>query len=155
MLLAIRESREFIVAPQFVQEGPENSYMTQSLTAFNAVLIGQGKKVVAVGRLVGEDGSLISCETNFGDPKTSKELSAKECSDMLASYSGQFSSVTVFISLPDPKLGRPRVILSRNTVSINPSSFESVSYVSYVFLSSLYDDAQSMIGNANAIVSRI
>ncbi len=152
LLFGIRDSGQFIIAPQFSLSGPENSYMASSLTMFNSVLIYRGKKAITVGRVLDENGNIASCQTNLGDTKTSKGLSAQECNEMLSDSSGP---VVVLISFPDPKLKRPRVVLSEKAVRIIPSSFDNVSYVSYAFLSSLYPDSASAIANVNSIVRRI
>ncbi len=153
LLSEIRESTDFIVAPQFSEKGPENTYMTSALTAFNTVLVGNGKKVTSVGRVLGEDGEIISCQTNLGDARTSKELTGEECRKLL-SESADYA-VTIIVSFPDTRLGAPRVYLSPGRVEVTPSSFENVSYVSYVFLSGLYPDAESAISRVNTVVQRI
>lgn len=153
LLLGLRDSGQFIVAPQFSASGPENSYMASSLTMFNSVLISEGKKAITVGRVLDEKGNIASCQTNLGDPKTSKDLDAQECTAMLSDASGP---VVIFVSFPNnPKLKRPLVMLSERVVRITPSSFDNVSYVSYTFLSSLYPDSASAIANVNSIVRRI
>ena len=103
ILSELRESPEFVVSPQFSAKGPENSYMTASLTAFNAVLIAKGKKVTVVGRVLDEKGAIASCQTNLGDPGTSKELSAGECASLLSGFEASGISI-VRISFPDTRL---------------------------------------------------
>lgn len=153
LLLGIRDSEQFIVAPQFSLSGPENSYMAASLTMFNSVLIYRGKKAITVGRVLDDKGNIASCQTNLGDPKTGKDLNALECNKMLSDASA--GHVVVLISFPDPRLKRPLVVLSEKVVRITPSSFDNVSYVSYTFLSSLYPDSASAIANVNSIVRKI
>lgn len=155
ILSALRESPEFVVSPQFSAKGPENSYMTSALTAFNAVLIAKGKKVTVVGRVLDEKGAIASCQTNLGDPRTSKELGAGECAQLLSGLESSGKSI-VRISFPDPTLKKPRVeMASAAPITLIPSSFENVAQVSYVFLSGLYPDAESIISGVNVAVGKI
>ncbi|GEM_PF-2325364 len=155
ILSGLRESREFVVSPQFSAKGPENSYMTASLTAFNAVLIAKGKKVTVVGRVLDEKGAIASCETNLADPRTSKELGAGECKEMLSGFEASGTPI-VRISFPDGRLAKPRVeMASAASITLSPSSFGNVSHVSYVFLSGLYPDAETIISNVNGVVGKI
>ena len=154
MLADIRVSDSFVVSPVFTKKGVENNHMTSSLTLFTTVFTAKEKNVVVVARLVSdENGELISCQSNFGDLKVNKEISVDECEFLLSSSPG----VKIFVERPpsDKKLQSSVVLLEKGKITITPSSFESVSHVSFVVLSALYDDTESIISRINGIVGSL
>lgn len=151
LLQSYRDAPEFIVSPQFVESGPENAYMTSTLTVLNMVLVAKGKKVTVIGRVLDDKGSISSCVSNFGDPRVGKDLNAFECNNLFAEKKG---SVAVYVSLPDQKGQLPRIVLDAKTVTISPTSFENTYYAAYSFASSLYPDADAIIEEVNSIVRK-
>ena len=147
----MRATETFIVAPQFVEKGPENSYMASAMTLYATVLTAKGKKVIIVGRLLDEQGQLKECQSNFGDVKINKTISAEECGALL----NDSGSARIFISLPDSKLSAPKIVMEKGSAFIYPDSFESVSGSSFVFLENLYDDSEAIISGVNSVVERL
>ncbi|VVB99218.1 Uncharacterised protein [uncultured archaeon] len=152
LLDSFRNAQIIVFSPQFVESGPENSYMANALTVFNSVLVAKGKKVVVVARVLDDKGNIKSCQTNYGDPKKGEELTAQDCAAMLSSGA---PDPVIFFSLPDSRLQKPRAVLSKGNAAVSPSSFDNVSYTSFVFLSSLYPDAQSIIEGVNSVVKKL
>ena len=151
LLQGMRESKTFVISPEFVEQGPENSYMLSSVTLFAAVLADKEKNLVIVARVLDDNGNLVKCQTNLGDVKVNKELPLDECRGVLADS----TSVRVLVSLPDPGLSRVRVVVEENLVHIRPNSFESVSHSTFVFLEALYEDSGEIIDRVNTIVDLI
>lgn len=150
MLEEIKASGAFIVSPAFVEQGPENSYMTGSLTLFNTVLTAKQKRITVVARITGEKGAIVGCQSNLGDVKQNTDLSVAACMAAI----GDSSSARVFIELPGEKLQRPRVVLEKGVIRVYPSSFEGVSDVSFIVLENMYPDAKSIVDRVNAVVAR-
>jgi len=145
----MRDSKTFIISPQFVEIGSENTYMVSAITLFSTVLIAKEKDVIVVGRVLDETGDIIKCQTNLGDVRTNEELSIEKCNQLL---SDNFNT-RIFISFPT---GKDSLIeLEPRTIRITPSSFENISHVSFVAVSALYEDAEQIIDQVNLIVDRL
>ncbi|HLC93335.1 MAG TPA: hypothetical protein VJH23_06540 [archaeon] len=151
MLAGMKTYPSFIVSPQLVKQGPENSYMTRSITLFNAVLAGNRVNNVLVVRVVDEKGDIMECQTNLGDVKGYKTLGPEECNQLISDS----TSARVFIELPDEKLSSPKVVLEKGVVRIYPSTYESVSGVSFAVLNALYGNAEEIISKVNAAVQKV
>ena len=50
----VKASEIFVISPQFVQKGPENSFMLSSITLFSAVLTDKQKSIIVIGRILNE-----------------------------------------------------------------------------------------------------
>ncbi len=150
LIEGMRGYSSFTVAPRLVRQGPENSYMASGITLFNTVLAAKRKDVVVAARLIDENGSLSGCQSNLGNVKVNKEISAEECTRLLEDT----TSARIFIELPDTKLAGPRIVLENGVARIYPSSFESVSGVSFEFASALYPDAAGIIAQVNGAVAK-
>ncbi len=148
---SMRDAPQFMISPAFVEKGPENSYMASALTMLNTVLAAKGKSVIVVGRVMGSDGKVAHCQTNLGDVKVNKGLSAEECNSILADS----GSVRVFIDLPDKKLSSPKVLLERSLVRISTPSFDAISGTSFAFISNLYTDSAKIIETVNSLALNI
>ena len=151
LLAGLKSYPSFIISPQFVKQGPENSYMAMSITMFNAVLAAKKVKSIDVARIVDSKGSLMECQSNLGDVKTNKTLQPDECNKLISDA----TSARVFIDLPDTRLPAPKVVLEKGVVRIYPSSYESVSGVSFAVLNALYSDAESIISRVNYAVRNV
>ena len=149
LLDSIRGSTHFIVSPQFVQNGAQNSYMASSLTLFNTVLSAKRKNIVVIGRVVDEKGAILECQSNFGDFKTNEAISKELCEQMLADA----TSVRAFVDLPSSSLSSNRIILEKNLVRVEPSSFDGVAVASYTLLEALYPDTPAIIESVNNLVN--
>jgi len=145
----MRNSKTFIISPQFVEKGSENTYMVSTITLFSTVLIAKDKDVIIVGRVLDEDGNLVKCQTNLGDVKTNEELSGEECDLLL---SDNFST-KIFISFPTGEA--PLIELEPRIIRISPSSFDDISHVSFVAAKALYEDAEQIIDQVNIIVDQL
>ncbi|MEK6958279.1 MAG: hypothetical protein AABW99_04865 [archaeon] len=151
ILDALKQHETFIISPQFVASGPENSYMTSSITIMSAVLIDKAKDVIIVARVLDGKGNLVKCQSNLGDVKTNKELSPEECGNII----NDSANARVFISFPPKGISSPRVLLEDGKATIVPNSFEGVSGASYVFMESLYEDTPQIIERVNLVVSKL
>ncbi|MCR4335222.1 MAG: hypothetical protein NUV57_01655 [archaeon] len=149
LLSEMRNSKTFIISPQFVEIGSENTYMVSTITLFSTVLIAKGKDVIVVGRVLDEKGNLIKCQTNLGNVKTNEELSVEKCNQLL---SDNFNT-RIFISFPTGKTSL--VELEPRTIKITPSSFTDISHVSFVVAKALYEDAEQIIEQVNILVDRL
>ncbi len=150
LLAQLKEYDSFVVAPQFVEKGAENNYMLSSLTMFITVLTFKQKEVISMGRIL-EKNELKNCQSNLGDVLTNKELSADDCSKILADS----DKGIILIALPDSSLEKSRVVLEKGTIKIYPNSFDSVSTSSFAVLKNMYSDADSIIGGINSIVGNL
>ncbi len=147
----MRDSKVFVISPQFVNTGPENAYMVSVVTMFSTVLVDKEKSVIVIGRVLDDSGNIVECQSNLGDVKTNEPLPLDECNSIL----NDSANVRVFVSLPDVALEKTRVVLEPKTIRVTPSSFEGVSHASYVVLDSLYDDTEKIFERVNQIVGRI
>ncbi|MCR4368318.1 MAG: hypothetical protein NUV67_00230 [archaeon] len=151
LLSSYRAADSFIISPRFVERGTENVYMLSSVTLFNTILIDKGKSVIVVARVLDENQNLASCRTNLGNAQTDKILDAKDCAILLEAE----DSVVAMVSFPKDGASLGLVELSEGKISITPASFEDVGWASFVFLESLYPDAQDIIDRVNLIVQRL
>ncbi len=151
ILLDFKNYASFIVSPQLVKQGPENSYMTTSITMFNTVLTAKKENPVIVARILDETGALSDCQSNLGDVKVNKAITIPECTALISDK----TSARVFIELPDTKLTAPRVVLEKGVIRIYPSSYESVSGVTFAVLNALYPDSAQIISNVNSLAGKI
>jgi len=151
LLTQIKTYPSITVSPRLVAQGPENSYMATSITLFNTVLTAKRKKVVIVARVLDSKGNILECQSNLGDPKVNRLLNATECGALI----NDATSARVFVELPDEKLNRPRVVLESGVIRIYPSSFESVSDVSFAVLNALYPDSAQIIASVNSYAQNI
>lgn len=147
----IKASEIFVISPQFVQKGPENSHMLSSITLFSAVLTDKQKSIIVIGRIVDEQGNLVECQSNLGDVRVNQTLDLDLCKQML----NDPTNVRIFVSFPDASLQKSKVVLEHKKITIIPATFESVSHTSFVVLDSLYDDSEAIIARVNQIVENI
>ncbi|HZX19849.1 MAG TPA: hypothetical protein VFF13_02445 [archaeon] len=147
----VKASEIFVISPQFVQKGPENSFMLSSITLFSAVLTDKQKSIIVIGRILNEKGDLVECQSNLGDVRVNQTLDLDLCNQML----NDPANVRIFVSFPDPLLQKSKVILEQKKLTIIPATFESVSHTSFVVLDSLYDDSEAIIERVNQIVENI
>jgi len=150
LLEGLKSYSSIIVSPQLVAQGPENTYMTESITMFNTVLTAVGKRPVLVVRVLDDSGNITGCQSNLGDVTVNRELSPAECTQLLSDA----TSGRIFISLPDAELDAPRVVLENGVMRVMPSSYESVSGVSFTALSSMYPESGDIIEGVNSLVPR-
>lgn len=147
----LREERSFVVSPQLVQRGPINSYMVQSLTLFSSVLIGNGKRVISMPRIVDDQKALIACQTNDGNVLANRELTSTDCLSMLSDT----KYVKVKIELPDESLKRSQVLLSQDSIEIKPKSFQEINRVSFVVLVTMYENSEEIVAKINQILQQV
>jgi len=145
---ALRENKVFVIAPEFVEQGNENTYMVSAVTLFSTVLTAKGKDVILVARVLDEQGNLVSCQSNLGDFKTNAELSIEECNNLL----NDSTNARIFISFPKA-LSKPEVVFSNNSASITPVSFQTINGISFAFLENLYPDSKQIIDTINGVVA--
>ncbi|HIH10436.1 MAG TPA: hypothetical protein HA254_07270 [Candidatus Diapherotrites archaeon] len=152
LLGRMRDSGSFIISPQFVQVGTQNSYMTSSLTLLTTVLAAKKKDFVVVARVVDESGGALSgCYTNFGDLKQNKPITVEECNQMI----NDTASSRIFVDMPKPNAPKPRIIVEDNLVRVEPAAFSDVARDTYVLLTILYSDTDQIISNVNGILGNI
>lgn len=141
---AIRSSDTIVVSPEFVSQGEENTYMTESLTMFTTVLSAKGRTPVVLARVVDEKGNLASCTSNFGDLKRNEPVPLEDCKKMLADA----DAAVVLVQLPK-KEQKARVVMGFKSAEIISPSSTAVPSVSFSFLKALYPDAAEVIANVN------
>lgn len=151
ILNEIKLSKLFILSPEFVEQGPENSFMTSVITIFSTVLIAKEKDVIIVGRILDANGNLIECQSNKGDVRTNEVIDLDECKQLISDP----NNVRILVSLPDASLSMSRVVLEPKTIIITPNSFEDIAHVSFVMVDSLYDDSEQIIENVNVFVENL
>ncbi len=140
----------FIVSPQFAETG-STSFMAESLTLFNSVLIAKGKVAITVARVAGPDKALLYCQTNDGNVLVNDRIESPECLSRLE-YP---QSIIFFVNLPDPSLSKSTVEVKPNQVIITPRDFSEVSRVSFVVLTAVFPDTPQIIDQVNGVLDRI
>ncbi|MEM4326545.1 MAG: hypothetical protein QXZ13_00020 [Candidatus Diapherotrites archaeon] len=147
----LRASNNILLAVDFVPLGSQNQYSTDAVTLFTTIFVAKGHKVTLLARVLDEKGSVVSCSSNFGDPKRNDVIDLVECSKM-------FSDSTMpllYVSLPNANNSKSLVMLSGSRVEVFPNSFESFSSVCFVVAEAIYSDAAQLIGTVNFLVDRL
>lgn len=140
----------FMVSPAFYESG-STSFMTESLTLFNSVLIVKGKSVKTLARVVDPQKNLLYCQSNDGNVLENFQVDTALCMQELGSFQG----IVFEIELPDPSLSKSMVEISGNRVILSPKDYSEVPRVSFVVISTIFPDASEIIGSVNEVLSRV
>ncbi len=151
VLERLRASDNVLLAVDFVPSGAQNAYSTSVVTLFTTVFVSKGHKVTLLARVLDEKGNLVSCSSNFGDPKRNEEISLEECSLMFSDR----SLPSLYVPFPKKDFSRPLVVLSGSRVEVFSHSFDSLPFVSFVVAEAIYPDASSLIEKANVLAGRL
>lgn len=140
---------KFVIAPEVVESGPINSYMSQALNVFAGVLEFNSRGTIAVLRVRDQKG-IAYCQTNYGNTKENKPISFKECDSIL----GDKNSVVILIDLPDSSLRKPRVVLETNLIHLMPKSQNDAVSMPQLVLKAMYSNSQDALDKINEIVAK-
>ncbi|MBU0635947.1 hypothetical protein KKE06_02895 [Candidatus Micrarchaeota archaeon] len=138
----------FLLAVEFLEEGPLNQYMNGSLNLFSVVLVGNEKKVTNLYRVVSsETRELVYCRTNFGDPLQDEELTVEACTQFLEEFEG----ITIQIFLPNSAQSKAHVLVSAGTIEVHASSVDDLGIAGFSTLTKMYANANDIITVVNQI----
>jgi hypothetical protein len=143
-LSELSEKETFVITPAFTPEASTiNSKMADVITRSNMVLPFVGKETLIAARIIG-DGELQGCYTNEGSYTEGKEISPEECLPILNNENYAVLKVSM------PSEGVPTVLISGNTIEINPSDESGISSVTHAVLRALFGrSADEAIDAAN------
>lgn len=134
-------------------ENSENSKAANNfLIPFLVVLIANDKNAVSLIQTVNSEGKLISCETNFGNPRVQETLSAEECKALLNSNEEE---VKILLNSSNNSLQKSEIIFSSHGIELIPRDSDSVKNVSYALLSELFPDYDKIIQQTNWVTSMV
>lgn len=127
------------------ESGTENAYLAGANNLLSIVFIGNDKNTVSLWRVIDRKGTLLSCRTNNGDVRTDTELTASECNNILEDKNN------AIVMLSQPATDKKAIVLfSTNRIEIVPASFDKSSNAAFVFLKTMYANAELIIQKANA-----
>lgn len=150
-LQELKLEKTFIIAPEFRENNPTNSFMASSIVMFASILSANDKNIVSLARFV-ESGNLLYCQTNWGDPKTNIEITAEECSKVLSDTESQ---VVVLVSYPNNSLSNPKIVLLENKIEAFPKAAQDVQLSSYLILKAMYKNSDEIINQLNALAAQL
>ncbi|MEW6294873.1 MAG: hypothetical protein AB1467_01085 [Candidatus Diapherotrites archaeon] len=134
-------------------EGQENSDAINSVnTAFVAVLNAKDKNVVSVIKVYDDKGNFAYCQTNLGQKRENKQITAEECNSLLL----QEDAIKFMFTKPDPKLKKPEIIIEKNyLVTVKANTESEMIRTAYLLLKAMYPDADTIIQNVNSVAGKV
>lgn len=142
-LSSLRDYETFVISPVF-SENVSSTQTGKALVLFSSVLISKDKNVVTLLRSYSGD-SLEFCQTNFGDSRTSVQISSTECLFVIEDT----SNALFFFEEPNNSLKKPEVVLEKNKVLVKPKVSADISLASYISLKTMYFDSDEVINLIN------
>ncbi len=151
-LALIAEKPTFVVVVPFEFQGQNNSFYASAPVLFTQVLTYKQKKVIIVFQQLDANGTMTSCQTNYGDINRNVTIGLGECNSLLSPS----ETVGLIQVIPaNNALERPIVLLQQNKVLIEPKIGEDVSPVSFLVLKAMYSDSSDIINILNQAIQQI
>lgn len=136
----------------FISPESSESNAAPLFNAFNlaqVVFIGNDKNAVSLWRVVGKSGKIVSCRTNNGNVSSDIELNAADCQKILDDK----NNAIILLSLPNG--ANSRIVFSQNRIEIVPAKIEDAPTVSFIFLKTMYANAELIIQKTNQLTSLV
>lgn len=124
------------VSPALIETNV-NPSIVNSMNLWQVVLIMNGVDAVQLVRAVDNDGKLLYCSTNNGDPTQNVQLSIDECNNIMN------NNFVVKI-----ETGSERVVLEANSITVYSSS-AIVSNVNFAVIKDIFPNAQEALDIVN------
>ncbi len=140
------------VSPALFEAGKENASMSAAFNILQAVFVGNDKNTVSLWRVFGNNAELLSCRTNNGNFQNDIELSAEDCFRLLEDK----NNAIVLVSMPQKnQSGKSIIVFSSNRIEITPDTADRAAKVSFVFLKTMYDNAELIINQTNQLTGLV
>jgi hypothetical protein len=149
----ISQQESFVLSLVGVQgNNPLNGSVGDALVQQQIVLGGNQKLTMTVIRVYDvPNGKWLGCQTDYGTAKDSQFISIEECQSLLSPV----NAFLIVVGFPEPSRSQPLVLLSPKSATLLVPKEEDIPGVNYLFLRTVFPNAEQLIGVANSIVDAV